>query len=487
MLPAFKLSGPVADNVRIKKDDTLQTKRALLRLGFLEPSSEGVTPVANDAMIAAIKSFQKENGIAKDGAMKPGGPTERLIQAALFEESEGGNAKDRPAFRIGNAVGTGGANRPEDVLTARRALSLVDIIPADEVNGKMADRTFDGAIEAFQRDFNLKRDGKITPGGETERALARVIRPALGKGGAGTSLLKNTPVSGPLEETVAVQDDSLQKGENKVGFLKINPTLPGHKEQPTDEEKKQLRSGGPKIDRLEEKFREFPSKARRFGAEFAAENMEFYLSGKGGIKWIPKSRIRSFWTVKESEAKNIQRFINDFLALEDMKDIDEDKREGESYVFSKIRQLKDGESILIKRRNQPGEKALAGDPVWDRGVILSGWPTPTKLADSDLFYGSGDSHIHSEGEFLVKREGNVVKIEGTVKHEWRDDYNWNENQSARIPGVGHIPDSEGQALEDHGRGKSFKLRSTWSQKVTGTLELRNGKTVNPRIRWGKPE
>lgn len=193
MLPAFKLSGPVGANVRIKKDDTLQTKRALLRLGFLEPSSEGVTPVADDAMIAAIKSFQKENKITKDGAMKPGGPTERLIQAALFEEAKGGNAKDSPAFRIGDAVGTGGANSSEDVLKAKRALSLAGIIPAEDVNGKMADRTFGGAIEAFQRDFNLKRDGKITPGGETERALARVIRPAMGKGGAGRG--KSTQVA----------------------------------------------------------------------------------------------------------------------------------------------------------------------------------------------------------------------------------------------------------------------------------------------------
>lgn len=241
MLPAFKLSGPVGANVRIKKDDTLQTKRALLQLGFLKPSSEGVTPVADDAMIAAIKSFQKENGVAKDGAMKPGGATERLIQAALFEGAEGANAKDSPAFRIGGAVGTGGANRPEDVLKAKRALSLADIIPAEEVNGKMADRTFGGAIEAFQRDFNLKRDGKITPGGETERALGRVLRtelrmqekkspqlPSLGRTRNGRSEDKTVPSGDNMPESQQASSQSLANNDggkkltNKKGIVAEN-------------------------------------------------------------------------------------------------------------------------------------------------------------------------------------------------------------------------------------------------------------------------
>ena len=142
MLGSFKLLGPVGADVRISRKDTVRTKQALQRLGFIAPP-EGVTPIADDTMLDGIKAFQKENGLVPDGAMKPGGPTEGLIRTALFEAANGLTDTRSPSFRVGAAVGAGAANRPADILATKRTLARVDIIPEDEVNGDMA-RAFPG-------------------------------------------------------------------------------------------------------------------------------------------------------------------------------------------------------------------------------------------------------------------------------------------------------------------------------------------------------
>ncbi len=209
MLASFRLSGPVGANVRVNRDDTVRTKQALQRLGFLTPPEEGLTAIADDAMIDGIVAFQKENGIAKDGAMKPDGPTEKLIRAALFEQESDSDDKGEAAFQIGSSVGEGAANRPADVLAAKRALALADVIAEEDVNSNMASRTFSGAIDSFQGAFNLKRDGKITPGGETERALARVVRPELDRRG-GRKFLQ-VASNGSLED--ALRDFGLEESE----------------------------------------------------------------------------------------------------------------------------------------------------------------------------------------------------------------------------------------------------------------------------------
>lgn len=202
MAVSFKLSGPVAANVRVAKDDTLRTRWALQRLGFLAPRSEGESLVANGEMLDGIKLFQKKSKLIADGVLKPGGPTERMIRASLFEKDNGPPDERAPAFQIGAVVGTGATNRPADVHATKRALSLAGIIGKDEVKSRMADRTFNGAIEMFQRVFNFKRDGKITRGGETEQTLARVVRPDLSDPDATKTRVGQVTANGETPERV---------------------------------------------------------------------------------------------------------------------------------------------------------------------------------------------------------------------------------------------------------------------------------------------
>jgi hypothetical protein len=479
MPASFRLSGPVGANVRVNREDTVRTKQALQRLGFLTPPDEGLTAIADDAMIDGVVAFQKENGIAKDGAMRPGGPTEKLIRAVLFEQENGSDDQGAPAFQIGSSVGEGAANKPADLLMAKRALAIADEIAEEDVNTDMASRTFNGAIDAFQGAFNLKRDGKIMPGGETERALARVVRPELKKRGAGQSLLKS--ISGvPAERNAEVSSNTRPFGQAEKDASpsnRISSNDPTVSSPQAPSEKPVVKSGGPEIDQREAKFREFARKARLVGFVFPAEMLEYFLSRKGGVKHVPVARMRSFEAMQTAEKLNIKRFDDDWL-------------EPKSLVYQKIMNLKDGETVVIKKRPRKDKDWSPGDPVWDEVLepLTEGY-VRNRAAKSnlELFYGSGNSTLHSEGVFRVTRHGNTVAIQGKVVHEWKDKYNWEKGLSVHIPTVGNISDEEGQSLEDHGRGKSFDMRSSWKQEVTGTIELRNGKPANPRIRWTKPE
>ena len=60
---------------------------------------------------------------------------------------------------------------------ARRALAASGHLQPDQVAGDISEADLSVGIQSFQRDFNLKRDGRITPGGETQNALGRVVEP----------------------------------------------------------------------------------------------------------------------------------------------------------------------------------------------------------------------------------------------------------------------------------------------------------------------
>lgn len=378
MAVLFKLSGPVAANVRVGKADTQRTRRALRRLGILSASSEGMSPVADGAMLDGIKSFQKKTKLVADGVMQPGGPTERMIGAHLFEKENGRSAA--ADYRVGGTVGAGAANRSSDVRATKLALSLAGVIGADDVAPKMADRTFSGAIELFQRAFNLKRDGKIIPGGATERRIAQVIRPELGKGGAGQSLLELASGAKSANEGSVGQDEPLSVEGNKPILLGASSSVPGEKTKISGVKGTTPKSGGAEIDRLESKFRSWIGKAEKFAAKFAAANLEYFLSNKGGTRWIPAKKIRSFSLVRKAEQENIQRFDNDWLVR-----LNKTKKGQESLAYRRILQLKDGESVLIKRRNASNEKAMDGDPVWDRKITTSNLLSLFSEENRDLF------------------------------------------------------------------------------------------------------
>ena len=72
--------------------------------------------------------------------------------------------------RLQGRVGNGRTNHPEDVLWVKTALGLLGRYWEREPDGYIT-RKLDDAIQAYQRDRGLRRDGYLDPGGETECAL----------------------------------------------------------------------------------------------------------------------------------------------------------------------------------------------------------------------------------------------------------------------------------------------------------------------------
>lgn len=120
-----------------------------------------------------------------------------------FDESMAGRparAVSSPIFKLTASVGAGGENRPHDVQAAKRALAWAGQYPVDKAQSPTGladlegDPDFQRGVIRFQRGSNLRRDAMLMPGGETERALERTIRPlveghaasALRRAGGGT-------------------------------------------------------------------------------------------------------------------------------------------------------------------------------------------------------------------------------------------------------------------------------------------------------------
>jgi len=82
---------------------------------------------------------------------------------------------------VGGGVGAGQRNRGRDVQGTKRALAWAGYYPNAKAQRPDArpDDDLDWGLKRFQRDFGLKTDGFLRPGGETERTLDRVAGPLI--------------------------------------------------------------------------------------------------------------------------------------------------------------------------------------------------------------------------------------------------------------------------------------------------------------------
>jgi hypothetical protein len=81
-----------------------------------------------------------------------------------------------------DSVGNGRTNHLEDLRWVKEALRLMGRYDGGK-DTPYIDRTLARAIEGYQRDRGLRRDGVLTPGGETECTLcveiSRLLRRAV--------------------------------------------------------------------------------------------------------------------------------------------------------------------------------------------------------------------------------------------------------------------------------------------------------------------
>jgi len=104
MFQPFKLKSTLGRSHNVDLDDTLMAKKTFGSLGYYKTPSYGLTKYPDEPLFKGIESFQKDHGLRKDGVMKPGGQTERTLQARLGMENASKNALFVDTFAIENSV-----------------------------------------------------------------------------------------------------------------------------------------------------------------------------------------------------------------------------------------------------------------------------------------------------------------------------------------------------------------------------------------------
>jgi hypothetical protein len=195
-----------------------------------------------------------------------------------------------------------------------------------------------------------------------------------------------------------------------------------------------------KLDQIAQRYREMIVAARGRGANVAADNLQRFLDGTGGVAVMGVPWLRGFEEVTGAEATNEERFETSL-------------------------------NKIANEMNHGDRRTL--DDHWDR-MLTAG-------QSSELFYASGTSTITSRGTFELSMIEDTVSIFGTVHHHWHDPYDWHAGLSASIPGFGSISDEDALLLQRYRGAKPFMMVSDWDRSLSATIKvgrLWNTKTFN---------
>jgi hypothetical protein len=201
-----------------------------------------------------------------------------------------------------------------------------------------------------------------------------------------------------------------------------------------------------KLDEIEKNYRDMIKASRSKGYNVTADNLDMFLAGTGGIKTIPVLWLRGFSSVIDAERVNQERFENSL-------------------------------SKEAKKLTHGMSKSFTDN--WSRMFTAS--------FTTELYYASGTSTIRSIGDFSLSCIEDIVRIGGTVNHHWYDPYDWNQGQSAFIPGFGSVSDDDALLLQKHRGAKPFNMEADWQQRLNGTVTLRKYWFNSNDYYWTGPE
>jgi hypothetical protein len=158
---------------------------------------------------------------------------------------------------------------------------------------------------------------------------------------------------------------------------------------------------------------------RRQGLNDAADNLERYLQGKGGIVPLSRDEARKFKHVREREIENTRRFLEKtFLAT---------GTKSESAL--KLVDMKDGDHLELT-------------DGWDYKFTRRQAVYNYLLGDANLALAFGENNVKSIGKFAARRDGDTITIDGAMRHVWKEPYNFERGQPGSV---------EGHTLERHGK------------------------------------
>ena len=114
-----------------------------------------MTDFVDAPMFDGVTRFQADNRLRRDDVKKPGGPTERLMDTALWEQDRRGGLPKGSLFGVDSSVGDTGANQKTDVQGTKRALAWAGFYP------KAAARRPSGEADSdYHRAARIEPEGK---------------------------------------------------------------------------------------------------------------------------------------------------------------------------------------------------------------------------------------------------------------------------------------------------------------------------------------
>lgn len=440
--------------------------------------------------------------------------------------------------KLGNSVGEQGKNERRDVAKVETMLGKtgsLDLKKTDGPTGYWGMRTND-ATRSFQKKHGLKVDGQINPGGETIKTLAKVagnVLKGLVQKAQGTAQPRPEPevqqnTNPPTEQQKAeskenqLSAEAFQSNQRAAQYLKrvkgigdyprfttdaintygdkaiteigglihqvrandpgqadellkrtvqgISPenaqrlSLAAAEERPTQARKERRKTLG---ERSAETRRDIKEGILRAGAKAgdavgldqSSRYLKHFLDGSGKDIVVPRDEARKDPFISESEEKNRKRFENEtFLGKTNNDELNE-----------KVRSIKDGETIDL-------------DDKWDRELSFGTIDQPgytdefERVLEPDRLLALGSLDFKSKVNAKATRDGDVVRIEGTVTHNGDDKYDFKDNNES----------FGAYELQQSGRGKPFLVQQNWQQRVSGTVKIL-GKDSSGRLILGKPQ
>lgn len=421
-------------------------------------------------------------------------------------------------------------NQPQDVRRVKKNFKTLGIFDEDTDNGYMT-RGLDGAIKTFQRDNGLKVDGRIKPRGETESRIFDVLagglskikeakpkpilqvpaRRSKSKGigiGFGTGLTdfmieREAPETGafvpvrkepekkdlPAHHTVLIPEAAKPAAKKPLGshVLAMAETDKKQEKPQTDATGRMIRIDNkaqtpkptpPKIKEALSNAQDTLKKYEQRGYKLSPKFLQHYLDGSGEAVKITPEDIENSSLFSKGIETNQKRFEDSITrglvdrTLREGKFVQ--KIEGTPSPFKdQILKLKDGQTIALEN---PRVKN-AGD-AWD--VDIKRWKSA--LNDPDHARALGAVKLRSLGDLQATRKGDKVEITGEVYHTVMDTYDFNDDTS-----FDRKKFKDYRLLAEKGYAKPFQVYGHKPQKVTGTLEIKNGQIANPKFKWNDLE
>lgn len=320
----LRLKRPLRPNAAADPDDVLNVKHALGGLGFYDPDYE-LHEIPDAPFFAGIRRFQDRFGLEADGWMGPGGETETALNRMLAGARDPLRVDVPRAFALRGEVGNGLEDDPEDVVGAKRALAALGRYPrrlaADPTD--LIDRPLTEAIRSFQADHDLRQDGWMGPGGETETALQR----ALARARRDADLLPSRQrfdERGQADEPEPDEPDEEEEPEC--------PDPPSEEEieaarQAVEEARAEVEAAQEKYDGLQAKIKEAETKVEKIRKELEAAKKILAAAERAGAnlpkieKPLPDPRFPpDFWTRLRLSPKGVFSTVATRAILESLKE-----------------------------------------------------------------------------------------------------------------------------------------------------------------------